>query len=415
MKPNLFRKEAIEHRGQRLLGEVLLHVPAGARWVTALVVLVFALLLGFLFMGTYARKETVGGWLRPERGVIRVEAQSDGVIEALHASEGDTVARGAEIATVRLDGQLDQGQSLSGRLLVDLAREREQLEQQRDAVRSRYELRETRLRGEVRNLEAEIAQYKRQLETLERRAELAQRQVRDQADLAKQGYISRRDADRLEDAVLAVTEQRESVKQDMLARDTTLGSTRHELAGVGHDRDVALAEVGEKIAALDQRSAEATRRGQVVLVAPIAARVANVRVEPGAAVKAGTLVADLLPADGALRAELFAPSRAIGFVKPGDEVRLRYDAFPYQKFGVGRGRVLSVSRAAVDARELPMGLLAQGPVYRVLVSLDQGVPGLGGDAPALRAGMTLQADLVLEQRRIVEYLFSPVLGLAKNH
>ena len=415
MKPNLFRKEAIEHRGQRLLGEVLLHVPAGARWVTMLVVLVFVLLLGFLFMGTYARKETVGGWLRPERGVIRVEAQSDGVIETLQASEGESVARGAEIATLRLDGQLDQGQSLSSRLLVDLGREREQLEQQRDAVRSRYELRETRLRGEVRNLEAEIAQYKRQLETLERRAELAQRQVRDQADLAKQGYISRRDADRLEDAVLTVMEQRESVKQDMLARDTTLGSTRHELAGVGHDRDAALAEVGEKIAALDQRSAEATRRGKVVLVAPIAARVANVRVEPGAAVKAGTLVADLLPADSTLRAELFAPSRAIGFVKPGDEVRLRYDAFPYQKFGVGRGRVISVSRAAVDARELPMGLLAQGPVYRVLVSLDQGVPGLGGDAPSLRAGMTLQADLVLEQRRIVEYLFSPVLGLAKNH
>lgn len=415
MKPNLFRKEAIEHRGQRLLGEVLLHVPAGARWVTMLVVLVFVLLLGFLFLGTYARKETVGGWLRPERGVIRVEAQSDGVIETLQASEGESVARGAEIATLRLDGQLDQGQSLSSRLLVDLGREREQLEQQRDAVRSRYELRETRLRGEVRNLEAEIAQYKRQLETLERRAELAQRQVRDQADLAKQGYISRRDADRLEDAVLTVMEQRESVKQDMLARDTTLGSTRHELAGVGHDRDAALAEVGEKIAALDQRSAEATRRGKVVLVAPIAARVANVRVEPGAAVKAGTLVADLLPADSTLRAELFAPSRAIGFVKPGDEVRLRYDAFPYQKFGVGRGRVISVSRAAVDARELPMGLLAQGPVYRVLVSLDQGVPGLGGDAPSLRAGMTLQADLVLEQRRIVEYLFSPVLGLAKNH
>lgn len=180
-------------------------------------------------------------------------------------------------------------------------------------------------------------------------------------------------------------------------------------------RDAALAELGEKLASLDQRSTEATRRGQVVLVAPIAARVANVRVEPGAAVKAGTLVADLLPADSDLRAELFAPSRAIGFLKPGDEVRLRYDAFPYQKFGVGRGRVISVSRTAVDARELPMGLSAQGPVYRVMVSLDQGLPGLTGEPPALRAGMTLQADLVLEDRCVVEYLFSPMLGLARNH
>jgi membrane fusion protein len=61
-----------------------------------------------------------------------------------------------------------------------------------------------------------------------------------------------------------------------------------------------------------------------------------------------------------------------------------------------------------------MGQQAAGPVYRVLVSLDDGVPGLDGRADALRAGMTLQADLVLEERRIVEYLFAPVLGLAKN-
>lgn len=300
---NLFRKEAVEHRGQRLLGEVLLHVPAGARWVTVVVVLAFALLVGFLALGTYARKETVGGWLRPERGVIRVEAQSDGVVEALHAAEGDLVARGAAIASLRLDGQLDQGQTLSSRLLGDLGRERAQMEQQQDALRARFVAREARLKDQVQSLDAEIAQFRRQLETLDRRAELAQRQVSDQADLAKQGYLSRRDADRLEDAALAVVATRESVRQDMLERDTALRNTRLELSGIGHERDAALAELGEKLASLDQRSTEATRRGQVMLVSPIAARVANVRVEPGAAVKAGTLVADLLPADSALRAK----------------------------------------------------------------------------------------------------------------
>lgn len=410
---NLFRREAIEHRGQRLLGEVLLHVPAGARWVTVLVVLVFLLLLGFLVFGSYARKESVSGWLRPEHGVIRVETPSDGVIDTIRAVEGDLVAKGAEIAAVRLDGDLGQGESLSGRLLTDLSRERQQLQQQQRATQARFQAREAELREQVQSLEAEIAQFKRQIESLDRRAELAQRQVQDQADLAKQGYLSRRDADRLEDAVLAVKGSRESVRQDMLERDTLLRRSRHELSGVGHERDAALAGLGEKLAALDQRSAEASRRGRVLLVAPIAARVANVRVEPGAAVKAGTLVADLLPPDDTLRVELFAPSRSIGLVKPGDEVRLRFDAFPYQKFGVGRGRVLSVSRAAVDPRELPMGLSAQGPVYRVLVSLD-GDAGLPGQALSLRAGMTLQADLVLEHRRVIEYLFSPLLGLARN-
>jgi hypothetical protein len=44
-----------------------------------------------------------------------------------------------------------------------------------------------------------------------------------------------------------------------------------------------------------------------------------------------------------LQAEIYIPSRAIGFVKPGQEVRLLYDAFPYQRFGAYRGRVVAAS------------------------------------------------------------------------
>ncbi|HEV6965258.1 HlyD family secretion protein [Roseateles sp.] len=410
---DLFRREAVEHRQQKLYGEVLLHVPV-SRWpITMVVVLIFVVLLGFLFLGRYARKETVSGWLRPDGGLIRVEAPADGVVESLPANEGQQLSAGAEVATLRLGGQLDASQSLAARLLMELALEREQLDLQVRATHERFERRAARLKDEVVAMEVELGQYRKQLQTLDRRAELAQRQVQDQADLLKQGYIARRDADKLEEAWLSAQSRSEAVRQDMLTRDTTLRSTRHELAGLAYERDMALAELGEKRAALEQRSAEAARRGQVVLTAPVAAKLATLRVEPGAAVRAGALVADLLPQHGRLQVELFAPSRALGFLKPGDEVHLRLDAYPYQTFGTALGHVQAIARSAVDASELPVRQALQGPVYRVLVSLDA-LPPLAGKAVELKAGMTLQGDLLLERRRIVEYLFEPLLGMARN-
>jgi len=410
---SLFRREAVEHRQQKLYGEVLLHVPA-SRWpITLLVVVMFAALLAFLLLGRYARKETASGWLRPAGGLIRIEAPADGIVEVLHATDGQLLSAGAEVVTLRPGGQLDPSHTLSTRLLEDLSLEREELEHQRQATRTRFDQREARLKEEVLALESELAQYRRQLQTLDRRVELAQRQVQDQGDLLRQGYVARRDADKLEDALLAAQASRESVRQDMLARDTALRSIRHELAGIANERDMALSELGGKRAALQQRSAEAAGRGKVVLTAPIAARLATVRVEAGAAVKSGALLADLVPQQGPLQVEVFAPSRAIGFLKVGDEVRLRLDAYPSQTFGVATGRVKAVARSAVDASELPVRQALQGPVYRVLVSLET-LPPAAGKALDLRAGMTVQADFLLEQRRIVEYLFAPLLEMAQN-
>jgi membrane fusion protein len=55
-------------------------------------------------------------------------------------------------------------------------------------------------------------------------------------------------------------------------------------------------------------------------------------------------LASLVPQGAKLQAQLYAPSSAVGFVRPGQPVRLRYEAFPYQKYGQQGGPVLQVSR-----------------------------------------------------------------------
>jgi membrane fusion protein len=129
-------------------------------------------------------------------------------------------------------------------------------------------------------------------------------------------------------------------------------------------------------------------------------------------------LASLLPADAKLQAHLFAPSSAVGFVRANQVVQLRYQAFPYQKFGHQAGEVAQVSRSPLQTAELaglpmPAAVSASGePLYRITVTLDRQSVAAYGQAQALSPGMQLEADVLLDRRRLIEWLFEPVLGIA---
>lgn len=96
---------------------------------------------------------------------------------------------------------------------------------------------------------------------------------------------------------------------------------------------------------------------------------------------------------------------------------LRYPAFPYQKFGQKRGRVLEISRSGTAASELTnrLGRTISEPLYRVLVALDQQSVTAYGKVESLRAGMMVDADILLDRRRLVlEPLFRMQSSLKEN-
>jgi hypothetical protein len=109
----------------------------------------------------------------------------------------------------------------------------------------------------------------------------------------------------------------------------------------------------------------------------------------------------LVPAEqGQLEAELRLAPSAIGFIKPGQLVRLRYDAFPHGKFGQARGTIASVS-------QMPT---ADGS-YRARVALERDYVQAFGEHVALRPGMSFTGEIVVEQRSLLEWLFEPLYAL----
>jgi membrane fusion protein len=124
------------------------------------------------------------------------------------------------------------------------------------------------------------------------------------------------------------------------------------------------------------------------------------------------------PAGADLHAHLYAPTRKAGFVRTGQTVWLRLDAYPYQKYGMARGVVAHVSDAPLAPQDLPSGqggplqAAAQSgePLLRITVHLAKQHVLADGRRWPLRPSTTLEADVLQERRAVWEWLFEPLLA-----
>ena len=414
---SLFRSEALSNQQRDWLGSIQLIRPVSLALLTGFVVLVAAAVAAYLMLGEYTRKARVSGYLVPDRGVIRLVTPQPATVVESHVTEGATVQRGDVLfvlavgqATLSGDTQAAVQSSLASRerSLQGAARQRSQLEQTQTAA-----------------LDAQVADMRRELDAMAAEADL-QRQRLALAQDALAQYESLRNDNFVSSAqVRAKAEDVLGVKAQLQSLDRQRATRLREIAALQAQRielplrtQAVHGEIDRDLAALAQQSAESEARQRIVVRAPQGGVVTGVLAAPGQNVTPTVALASLLPADAKLQAHLFAPSSAVGFVRADQTVQLRYQAFPYQKFGHQSGAVAQVSRSPLQAAELaglplPAAIMASGePLYRITVTLNQQSVAAYGKAQTLSPGMQLEADLQLDRRRLIEWLFEPVLGIA---
>lgn len=167
-------------------------------------------------------------------------------------------------------------------------------------------------------------------------------------------------------------------------------------------------------AAIGQERVQHETSGELLVQAPVPGLIASLLIDAGQAVQAGQPLLSVLPKGSTLEAQLLVPSRAIGFVESGDSVLLRYDAYPYQKFGHHVGKVIRVSRSPVNPGH-SAALASNGnvlePHYRVVVELEAQTVTAYGKPEPLRPGMVVEADILSERRKLYEWLIEPLYSL----
>lgn len=409
MNGRLFRAEVLEGRRASWLGRISLAQPIRAWILAGLAAAAGGLVVAYFFLGEYTQRSRVAGQLVPNLGVSTVVAPTSGVVGRLFAEEGAVVAAGATLVSIDVPLTTPSGADPSAILRQGFDARRVSLA---DQTRSQAE----RLDAQVAGHEGQLATARRELRQIEK--EIATR--RQQVALGKSILLRfERVADKKYVSEIQVDQQRQSVfelvnQQQALERQATMVRRNivqltQALKELAAERSTQKASAAWDLAMLDQERIQQEVTSGLLIVAPVEGIIANRLVEAGQAVQAGQPLVTILPAGSVLEAQLLVPSRAIGFIEDGDRVLLRYQAYPYQKFGHHTGQVIRISRSALAPERGASSSVE--PFYRVLVSLErQTVTAYGVEEP-LRPGMLLEADILGEHRRLVEWVLEPLYTL----
>ncbi len=420
---SLFRPEVGQHRQQAWLGSVQLIRPVSLAWLTGLVTLVAAAVAGFLATGEYTRKAHVTGYLVPDRGLLRLmppevsTVAESRVVEGQHVKRGDVLfVLSTDRTSLSGDTQLAVQASLATRRqsLQAAARQRELLQQQQLAG----------MTGQADDLRRELTQLDVEADLQRQRLDLAEKALARLESLKADNFVSAGQVQAKHEEVLSLRAQAQGLARQRAALDRDLHAIDTQRLELPLRTQAEQGVIERDLAGLGQAAAENAARQQVVVRAPQDGVVSGVMAQVGHSVSPASALASLLPADARLQAQLFAPSSAIGFLRPQQRVQLRYQAFPYQKFGHQSGAVLQVSRTPLQAAELaalsgspPPTTSANGtalaePLYRITVALERQDVLAYGQAQPLAPGMQIDADVLLDRRRLIEWVFEPLLSIS---
>lgn len=414
MSPRLFRKEAVDAQRVNWMGEISLAQPLRLTLLLAFVVAIAVAVGLLLVFGTYTKRWRVGGQLVPTNGLVSVLATNAGILTRVDATEGMRVGAGSLLAVVASP----RATLLEG----DTAGAVEKyITERRDGLHAARSARERVLASEGNGLRRQLSIVRSELATIEQQARTRADQLRLAEDalgrmreLQRSRYASDVQVRQQEDLVLERKDQLQTLQRDAIAARRTIAQLEQDLGQSDGQGLAAAAEYQAELASLDQERVQSRAQGELAVVSPVPALVATQLAKPGQSVQAGQALFALIPGDGALEAQLLVPSRAIGSIATGAKVLMRYEAYPYQQFGYATGRVRAISRSALGANEQAQltGLAASDEQrYRITVALDRQTVDVRGQAEPLHPGMILEADIIGERRRLIEWLLDPLVAL----
>jgi membrane fusion protein len=346
--------------------------------------------------------------LVPARGTDPIKATRQGIVNQVFVSEGQTVNQGDVIATLKSDSAGDRAAELMT-VQTQLAGAGESFinAKARFTALSLAEEQEIRkFTARVQHLEGLIALKRQQLTLLKQMAESFEK-------LYQQGIASRAQWTQRQ---LEVTELQAELEK-LIAEQN---ETRALIEKLKLDSSARRAEFKEvertyrEATATGEIRVNALRAGlagsdgnEIRLTAPSAGTILRLHVKnSGAVLHEGEMVAELVNAGERLRAELKLPEAGVGKLKAGQGVKLKYDAFPYQRYGVKYGQVAWLSPATVESKD--------GASFRAHIEIAESELFIQGQSRPLSAGMSGKAEIVIGKRSLIEYILEPLRQLKEN-
>lgn len=409
--------------------------PIGRGLMWALMIL-FTIALIWSMIGKLDVVAVADGKVVPNGKSKTIQPLEVGIVKAILIDNGQHVIKGQSLIELDpTDATADVGKSMTARVDAMLTVNRAQAlldaqaanqtpkvkpvqdateDRQRDVQRfaestfAEYRSKLTGLRSELQKRVMELQTTQHKITSLQQTLPIARSEAEDYQSLLKQNFVSRH-------AYLDKEQVHIQQEQELAGQQSYAQQLQAAIQEQRDNIDTASAQFRrEQLDAVNQAQQQLTqyqgdetksqqRQRQTHLTAPVTGTVQELAVHTvGGVVTAAQALLVIVPDDAGLEVEAQILNRDIGFVRAGQDAEIKLDAFPYTHYGTIAGKVTSISQDAVKDDKL-------GLIYPARVRLSKHVIVADGKSIQLEPGMASSVEIKTEQRRIIEYLLTPLL------
>ncbi|MDV2168539.1 HlyD family efflux transporter periplasmic adaptor subunit [Acinetobacter baumannii] len=417
MSSNLFRKEALDAKQAKWTGTIILSRPFSFTFLTICALCIALVIIAFAVCGSYTKRSTVQGQLIPQSGLIQVYTTQSGTILKKNVYEGQSVKKGDILFTISTASYGEQG-SIANALAKQTQLKEQSIRNEITRMRFIHQDEKRTINNQIGLLKGTLVKVENLITNQQERINLAKKNQLRYGNILHENAISHEEFEAKKIDYLDQLAQYESLQREKVSLEKQLTEQQISLSGLENRQNNQIEQLERLLSSNTQELIEMQSRQHIAIQANLSGVIGTINAEVGQFVDLSKPLLTVLPENTPLIAQLYVPSRAIGFVKEGDQVLLRYQAYPYQKFGHAKAQVLSVAKTALASQDLqtigiisPQEQLNNEPVYLVRAKLDkQIVKAYGKDMP-LQVGMTLEGDIMHEKRKLYEWVLEPLFSI----
>ncbi|MND62015.1 Colicin V secretion protein CvaA [compost metagenome] len=388
---NLFRKEVVNAHENKWMGSVILTRPFSFTILTFITLCIGLIIIIFLTWGTYTKHSTVQGQLIPQSGLVQVYPTLPGTIIKKYIYEGKNVKKGDILYVISTTSYNENG-DINGALIEQIYNK------------------EQSIRNEILRL--------RLIHQTEKQINLSQKNQNRYYQALKNNAASYEEFELKRSIYLDQLTQYKSLEREKIMKEREIQEQKITLTGLNSKQKNEIELLERSLSNNTQELIQIKSKQSITIIANMTGAVSNVNAEIGQYVDLSKPLLSILPENTQLVVQLYVPSRSIGFIKASDQVLIRYQAYPYQKFGHAKAQVISVSKTALAGKDLttigiisPIEQLNNEPLYLVRARLNkQSIQAYGKEMP-LQVGMICEGDIMNEKRKLYEWALEPLLSV----
>lgn len=420
-KNSIFRTEAIENQRQKWVGKALLLSGLSAPLV-ATFCFAFIFIIGFsMYYFEYTRRIDVSGEIITFPHSVNIFSSHQGYINNVYVKVGDVVRKGdplyeLDVARTTLSGNVNN---------ATLASIKSQMDNLNKIIVKLKNSKESTLK----TLQQQIASYQSSHKETQKLVISAKDGVKKMSEglhayetYLQQGLITK---DQL-NYQRSLFQQQQSSYQSLINQSI---QEEIQLAQLNSDKNTRAAEYDNQILQnesqrddLQRQLAESNADGSIIITARIDGMVESLSVTPGQMVDTGSSLAQIKPTQNVeYYLVLWLPNNSLPYIKVGDGVNIRYDAFPSDKFGQFPGTISSISSIPASQQEMSGYSSAQqqaqqqnNAYYKVMVAIENTAFSDKGKVLNISSGLRAQAIVFLDKKPFYQWAIAPLHNIKNS-